>query len=338
MVPVDFIAPNAAHLLHGRAVAVSLRELHNNEDIWLLTHGRLVNVSEKVRIATGGDTCYGSDYGGGQGPCYEVAAPFSLSPDGTHIAFFLFDTSGAPDATPPALIVSRADGSNPRRVVGLRLCSICGVSTPSWDTNGRSFVVATERFPGTDSASITEIYRIGIRSARAMLLSLRGARTYGEDEPVVSPGGNAIAFLRNATRGPWSRVAAPPAYVYVMRANGSGRRRLPLPRRAYSSTSYWGHNALWWSGGATICAGLSADTYCLDLRTGKVIHLRHWPEASYSGLSADGALAIDRQKARRGWAVLIGPVDPTVVAKFVPLLISKPARQDPFVEFSISGR
>jgi hypothetical protein len=167
---IEVTATNTARVLHGRRLAISLGAPHHNADVWLLTHGRLVDVSKKVRVATGWDTCYGSEYGGGPGPCYRIANPFSLSRDGNHLALVLRDTSGAPDATPAALIVSRADGMHARRVAaGIDICALCQVSTPSWDRNGRSFVIGVEEF-GNFFGSLEKIYRIAVRSGEATLL------------------------------------------------------------------------------------------------------------------------------------------------------------------------
>jgi hypothetical protein len=333
---VDFIAKNAASVLHGRRLAFSFGT-SDIRDIWVLAHGRVVQVSKKMRVATGG-SCYGGPYGSGSGPCYEIAEPFSLSPDGEQLAFFLQDTTVAADTTPPALIVSRSDGSQAHKVAAsLGICVLCSFSTPSWDRNSRSFVIAVEQFVGTTVDSITKIYRIAIRSGKATMLSPPGTDSYSEDEPAISPDGKEIAFLRNAARGPSSSVTSPPAFVYVMRASGRGRRRLPLPRRAYSSASYWGHNALWWCSSTSLCAGSSANTYRLDLRTGRVTHLRHLAEASYSGLSADGTFAINRRKTRHGWEVAVGPVNAAGVARFAPILAAANAKENPFVEFSVSG-
>ncbi len=167
----------------------------------------------------------------------------------------------------------------------------------------------------------------------------------------MSPNGRKIAFLRSVAPEPsnfWrerdfrGNPDAPgvAAFVYVMGADGEAMTRLPLPPRTYAS--------LWWCGNSiTLCvdsptknSALSANTYRVDLLTGKVDHLQDWAEATYvesGALSADGTFAIHERKTARGSEVFVGPVNAAGVGSFTPLLAVSPAKRTLFSGFSVSG-
>src|SRR5712691_6567269 len=96
---VNVVAANASHLLHGRRLAVSVGSRdsagYDITDIWVLEHRRLVNMSNRVREDAGADR----------------ADPFSLSPNGKYIAFFLQTAiRGACGDCYPVLYIMRSDG------------------------------------------------------------------------------------------------------------------------------------------------------------------------------------------------------------------------------------
>jgi hypothetical protein len=334
---IDFIAPNASSLLRGRRLAIEL-----GNDISVLYHGRVLQVSKGVRVAVGGTGCYFPN--GSSGPCYDSTGPFSLSPDGKHLAFFLTDGY----SMSPALIVSRFDGSHSHDVTGnLVYAPFSSLSAPSWDRNGRSFVVdaVTAGLDYNSQEQLTEededtgIFRVEAVFGKVKPLTQTGADTYNDAQPRVSPDGREIAFLRSSAPEPSAGFGnGVVAFVYVMGANGKAPTRLPLPPRTYVD--------LWWCGNSTtLCVdsptkrlAASANTYRVDLRTGRVTHLRHWAEASYSGLSADGTFAIDERRTARGAEVFVGPVSAAGVARFAPVLADANAKGNPFFGFSVSGR
>jgi hypothetical protein len=335
----------AGRSLGGHTVVFSFGS-PDYRDVWVLARGRLRQISGQTRNAIGG-RCYGDpSYGGGLGPCYQIAEPVSVSPDGKHVAYFLQDTVGAFDTLEPALVVARADGSGAHRVDRqLDLCEPCSPLSPvSWNRNDRSLVVSAphgvQTFDGNDPEVDTDaaLYRVDVRSGRAIALTNRSGReTHNDFYPVVSPDGRTIAFLRSASREPqWRSYLQTLTLVYVIRANGTGQRRLAAPPRTYSR--------LWWCGKNALCAttpptDVAAATYRINLRTGLVGRLARWPEAATNALSADANYALEeRQTRRHRFEVLAGPVRPGGLPQLKAILTSSDSQGDPFGSFSVSRR
>lgn len=313
------VAANASQLLHGRRLAIGLG---STGDIWVLDHGRLVPVSRKVREARG----------------YQQVDTFSLSPDGEQIAYFLSPSPmmgfGQEAGPSPALIVSRADGTQAHEVAAkLGICDLCSYSTPSWDRNSRSFVIATDGLSPT-----SQIFRIAARSGKVTKLTPPGLDNDNKDSPAVSPNGREIAFLASAGGPP--PVLTARSLVYVMRADGRASTRLPLPPRPYVD--------LWWCGNSTtLCVDSGTwqlapreNAYRIDLRTGKVTHLLRWAEARYAdlgGLSANGTFAIDERATNHGTEFLVGALNRRGSGRFASIVVDPHGRRDVSYEVSVSG-
>ena len=313
-------------------------------DVWVLAHGRLRQVSRRIRLAQG-DDCYGDpSYGGSAGPCYQIAEPLAVSADGGQVAFFLQDTVPAPDTGAPTLIVSRSDGSDAHRIDShLDFCVPCApLSPPSWDRDGRSLVVSAPHGVATFERNVPEedtdtaLFRVDLRSQKTTALTNpRGVETYNDHYPVVSSDGRTIAFLRSASREPTGRSYADTlTHVYVMRANGTGPRRLPAPARKYGR--------LWWCGREEICATTFFSpqlTYRIDLRRRRIARLSHWAGASTAASSPEGSFVVEERKTgEHRFEVFAGRLSASGQPRVRPILVSSFAHGNPFGDFSVSGQ
>jgi hypothetical protein len=336
------VGAGAARVLDGRVLAVSigttsdLAGTSGDRDIWVLARSRLLSVSGPARQLAN-NTASAQGYG----TRYSFAGSFSLAPDGSHLAF-LIEAPAIPGGPTPRLIVSRADGSGARDVGALlRICELCAFSVPSWDRDSRSFVISVE----AGGSAVSRIFRLGISDGPPTMLTPRRSK-YSEYEPVVSPNGEQIAFLRSAAPG--SGPFSGRSFVYVMRADGDRRGRLPLPARNYTD--------LWWCGGsAKLCTDVasqndycpyqeglcpdaaSRETFQIGVEGGRVTQKHHWIGGSYRALSPDARFAITSRKAPRGWELLGGPVNAGGSARLAVLLVAPAAKSNPFHDFSVSG-
>ncbi len=243
------IAANAASVLRGRRFAFSLGSTSDPTttiaDIWVLAHGRVARVGSKVREA-------GRD---------NIAELPSLSPDGKYIAFFANEIAAGAYINPPRLLVMRSDGSHAHELgTNLGFVGFSSLWMPSWGRDGRSFVVAAPKTGAVSDTNAepelseqgdddTGIFRFEIPSGKEMELTKPGIDRYDYAQPKVSPDGRKIAYLRSALPEPsnfW-QLASPGivASVYVMKANGKAKTRLPLPPRPYVD--------LWWCGNNALC-------------------------------------------------------------------------------------
>jgi hypothetical protein len=315
------LTPAAAHVLRGRRLAVGL-----DRDVWVARAGRLTNASRHLRLSLGGTGCYSDS--GRAGPCYTLADPFSVSPDGGHLAFFMQHPVVGESTDPTLLVVSSFDGSDGHSVEKASPCGLCSVSTPSWDRNNRSFVVSEEAFmPPTYDNSVSKVYRVAIATRKVTLLSAAGFRGHSEYDPVVSPSGRWIAALRSVRTGALETLIlkTPRTHVELMHPDGGRRTLLPFPVRGYTS--------LWWCGGSNaLCAAGPAAAYRIDLRSRRISRLRG---PRYDALSDDGTFALTARRTGRGWTALAGPIEPGGSARLAAILRSS-SRRDPFGAFSVS--
>jgi hypothetical protein len=343
-VGVDVFAAKAGQLLNGRRLAFSFGSADATgvdiTDLLVLERGRVVNVTKRLREDSGADQ----------------AEPFSLSPNGEYIAFFLQTiVRGACGDCQPVLYVMRSDGSHAHELgANLGFVGFSSTWAPSWDRNGRSFVVAAPKTgidPNESTAEFnslsdddTGLFRFDVPSGKEKELTRPAVDRYDYAQPEVSPDGREIAYLRSASPEPsdfW-QLASPGiiSYVYIMQANGRAEMRLPLPPRPYGD--------LWWCGNSSLCVdsptkklAASENTYRLNLRTDRITHLRRWPEATYvetGFLSPTARFAIGQRKTARGAEVFAGPVNAAGVATFAPVLAASSVTGDPFFGFSASGR
>jgi Tol biopolymer transport system component len=326
-------------VLKGRRLVFSLGRWDDNADIWEVSRGRIANLTRSIR----------------KGSHPQPAYPLSLSPDGNYVAFFLqMPVVDACSTCYPLPYFIRSDGRDPRRF-GTNLCyctSFPSFWAPSWDPNGHSFVIAAPK-TGLDQVNDstnefnagedddTGLFRFRVPSGTETELTQPGQDRYDYAAPAVSPNGRHIAFLRSADPEPTDTMnSGVPAYVYVMSSNGHGKRRLPLPARAYSS--------LWWCrGNDSLCADTlkydapSADsnTYRIDLQTDKVDLLRDWPEEAYvefGALSSDARFAVSERTSHGRAELLAGPLVAVGTARLKPVVIIPHTDGRHFLAVSIS--
>jgi Tol biopolymer transport system component len=334
---IDVVAANARSALGGRRLVFSLgRSGPYNADIWEVSGGRIVNLTSSIR----------------QGPDPQQAYPLSLSLNGKYVAFlWQFPIVDACSDCWPVLSFIRSDGSDARPFGRtLDYYGFSSIWAPSWDRSGKSFVIAAPKtglnqfndFNIVDAGDDDDegLFRYEVPSGRRTELTRPGQDKYDYAAPAVSPDGRSIAFLRSAAPEPSGDMnSGVPAYVYVMSADGHGKKRLPLPARAYSS--------LWWCRGSkSVCADQlkyvpsATRTYRVDLHTGKIDLLRNWPEAAYlksGALSPDARYAVSERTSHGRAELLVGPLAAAGTARLKPVVIIPHTDGRHFFGVSISG-
>jgi WD40 repeat protein len=320
---IDVVAANARSVLKGRRLVFSLGRWDNNADIWEVSPGGLANLTRSIRKSSHPQPAY----------------PLSLSPDGDYVAFFLqMPVVDACSTCYPLPYFIRSDGHDPRRF-GTNLCYCIGFPSfwpPSWDPSSHSFVIAapktgldqvndsTNEFNAGDDDD-TGLFRFKVPSGKETELTQPGRDSYDYAAPTVSPDGRKIAFFRSAAPEPTNTMnSGVAAYVYVMSADGRGKRRLALPARAYAS--------LWWCrGSGSVCIDTAkhsgvptGNTYRVVLQTGKITLLRKWPEAAYvesGAVSPDASFAVSERTSHGRAELLAGPLSVGGTARLKPIVI-----------------
>jgi len=211
--------------------------------------------------------------------CHEAYQPV-WTPDGQRIAFV--STRGADSAA--QIYTINPDGTHLRRLTRGRL----GYGFPTFSPNGR--MIAFTRFAAQiyrmnlDGSGLRQLTRERTRwdtepnwsvTGRIAFTSERKGQTIGtsdirvmnadgsrvkslahtsadEREPAWSPNGRLIAFSASQVSG----QSDPPhrTWIYVMNANGSGRRALTHP------TSFDDHDPTWSPDGRTIAFARTGDS------------------------------------------------------------------------------
>ena len=138
------------------------------------------------------------------------------SPDGNKITFAVCADPGCNDDQ-IEIYVMNADGSDQRQ---LTRTPSRGSWTPRWSPDGRTIVFASDR--GRVSGADSEIYLMDADGSNVRRLNVEGGR------PHWSPDGKSIVFMSDRDcalqqKGKWNMNCNE---IYVMRADGSGLRRL----------------------------------------------------------------------------------------------------------------
>jgi Tol biopolymer transport system component len=150
------------------------------------------------------------------------------SPDGARLVF-----QREYQTKPYETFVVNANGSDLRQVdpgcpAGIPATQICEENLPAWSPDGRrlAFNWAFGKLKQIRGEEWIEVGAIGVMDADGgnvrQLTQLKRPTTSEDSEPVWSPDGRRIAFVRlNSTAQPQDRQA-----VFVMNADGSGIRRV----------------------------------------------------------------------------------------------------------------
>lgn len=140
----------------------------------------------------------------------------SWSPDGRVVAFTAWDVSSCvPTGTgcaAPSVMVVRADGSGLRQIRARAM-------TPRWSPRGEKLVFAADVVP--KEVKPTSIFVVSLDGHGPRLAHSRRFVA----SPSWSPNGRRIVYTRFVANGS-------PSAVYVVRTNGTGRRRLATGDRA----------------------------------------------------------------------------------------------------------
>jgi Tol biopolymer transport system component len=186
---------------------------------------------------------------------------FVWSPDGRRLAFTRSTGAGR-----QLIGVVNRDGTNRR---WLTWCERCGIANDdeaiSWSPDGRKILFTLGRY-GPNGSRGHDIYVVDVATKR--LRRLRRTNGTQERDPVWSPDGRRIAFLG----GRHKRQS-----IYVMRADGSGIRRVARMGEHY-------HGLLSWSPRGDRLAYLGVGVEVIDLagrRVARITSPRCW-ESVYS--------------------------------------------------------
>ena len=169
------------------------------------------------------------------------------SPDGSRIVF------ERQFATKPYEVWSvRPDGSDPQAIdpgcpPGIPKNQICEEAAPAWSPDGKriAFNNAYGRLKFIGGEEWIEVGAIAVMNAdgsnRRQLTQLRRPTSSEDFEPVWSPDGKRIAFVRlNSTASPRDRQA-----IFVMNADGTGIRRVTPWRLDAGDHPDWSPDGRW---------------------------------------------------------------------------------------------